>query len=294
MSSLVTAAMVQQFGSNFHVLGQQMVSRMEGLVRVERGIVGQSKTVERIGKTEAYDIVSRHSDTQYVNTPHSRRWIDLGDKGWADLVDELDKIKMLADPTSPYARMGVAALNRKKDAIIYAAARGTARTGSGTQVLPSAQKIAASSSGFTLAKLLAAKEILDANEVDAEETGMSVDGQTMSQRLVVTNTAGISDLLNTTEIKSADYNTVQALAHGKVNDFLGFKFIRYEGLAASSTTRYGLAFGRNSVALGIGADIVSSIDVLPGKNMSVQVYARMSLGAVRVEDEGVVEIAFVV
>lgn len=293
MSSLVTNAMVQQFGANFHILGQQMVSRLESLVRVERGIVGQSKTVERMGATEAYDIVSRHGDTQYVNTPHSRRWIDLGDKGWADLVDELDKIKMLADPTSPYARMGVAALNRKKDAVIYAATRGTARTGSGTQVLPSAQKIAASSSGLTLAKLLAAKEILDANEVDAEDTGMSSDGQTMSQRIIVTNTAGISDLLNTTEVKSADYNTVQALAQGKMNDFLGFRFVRYERLAASGTTKYSVAFGRNSVCLGVGADIVSSIDVLPGKNMSVQVYARMSLGAVRVEDEGVVEIAFI-
>src|SRR3546814_15172258 len=53
----------------------------------------------RLGKTEAYDITSRHADTKYVDTPHSRRWLDLQDKGWADLVDELDKIKMLADPT---------------------------------------------------------------------------------------------------------------------------------------------------------------------------------------------------
>ena len=44
------------------------------------------------------------------------------------------------------------------------------------------------------------------------------------------------------------------------------------------------------VALGIGKDIVTSIDTLPTKNYSVQVYARMSIGAVRLEDEGVVEI----
>lgn len=293
MSDQVTAAMAVQYSANFHVLGQQMVSRLEALSRVERGIVGTSKSVERIGSTEAYDIVSRHADTQYVNTPHSRRWIDLADKGWADLVDELDKIKMLGDPTSPYLRMGVAALNRKKDAILYAAARGTARTGSGTQALPSAQKIAAASSGLTVAKLLAAKEILDAAEIDAEDTGMSVDGQAVPMRTVITNTAGISDLLNTTEVKSSDYNTVKALAQGKMSDFLGFRFVRYERLATASTTKYAVAYGRNSVCLGIGQDIISSIDKMPGKNMSVQVYARMSLGAVRVEDEGVVEIAFI-
>jgi hypothetical protein len=293
MSNQVTAWMVNAYSANVHVLGQQMASRLQALCRVESGIVGQSKSVERIGASEAYDLVSRHADTQYVNTPHSRRWIDLGDKAWADLVDELDKIKMLADPTSPYVRMAVAAHNRKKDALIYAASRGTARTGSGTQALPSAQKIAASSSGMTVAKLLAAKEILDANEVDAEDTGMSADGQGVPMRTVITNTAGITDLLATTEVKSSDYNTVKALAQGKMNDFLGFRFVRYERLATSSTTKYAVAFGRNSVCLGIGKDIVTSIDTLPGKNMSVQVYSRQSLGAVRVEDEGVVEIAFI-
>ena len=293
MSNQVTAAMVNAYSANFHVLGQQMVSRLEGMVRVERGIVGQSKTVERIGSTEAYDIVSRHADTQYVNTPHSRRWIDLQDKAWAELVDELDKIKMLADPTSPYLKLGVAAMNRAKDGIIYRAARGTARTGSGTQVLPSAQKIAAASSGMTVAKLLAAKEILDAAEIDAEDTGMSADGLSVPMRTVVTNSAGISDLLNTTDVKSSDYNTVKALAQGKMSDFLGFKFVRYEGLATSSTTKYAIAFGRNSVVLGVGADIRTSIDPMPGKNHAVQVFARMSLGAVRAEDAGVVEIAFI-
>lgn len=292
MSNQIPAWFSNAYSANVHVLGQQMASRLQATCRVESGIVGQSKTVERIGKSEAYDIVSRHADTQYGNTPHSRRWIDLGDKAWAELVDELDKIKMLPDPTSPYVRMAVAAMNRKKDAIIYAASRGTARTGSGTQVLPSAQKIAHGSTGLTVAKLLAAKEILDANEVEAEDTGMSANGQSVSMRTIVTNTAGISDLLNTTEVKSSDYNTVKALAQGVMNDFLGFKFVRYEGIYVSGATKYAVAYGRNSVCLGIGADIRTSIDDMPGKNKAVQVYSRMSLGAVRVEDEGVVEIAF--
>lgn len=291
MSSTITEAFVNQYKDNFHVLGQQMVSRLEQTCRVEAGIVGQSKSVERIGAAEAYTIGSRHADTQYVNLPHSRRWIDLQDKGWAELVDEMDKIKMLADPTSEYPRLGVAALNRAKDAIIYAASRGTARTGSGTQVLPSAQKIAHGSTGLTVAKLLAAKEILDAAEVDMDVM-MSPTGQVIPQRTVVCDTYGISDLLNTTEVKSSDYNTVKALAQGLINDFLGFKFVRYEGLYVSSSTRYATCYGRSSVCLGVGKDIVSSIDVMPGKNMSVQVYARMSLGAVRVEDAGVVEIAY--
>lgn len=287
----ITENFVNDYARNFYVLGQQMVSRLEGAVDVDPGIVGSSKSAERVGKTEAYDINTRHSDTVYVDSPHSRRWIDLQDKGWAELVDELDKIRLLADPTSVYPRLGVAALNRAKDAVIYAAMRGTARTGSGTQALPAAQKVAHGGVGLTLAKLLTTKELLDTAEV--ADGGMSMDGQNSGVKYsCVTNSRGLTNLYGTTEIKSVDYNNVKALAQGQIDTFLGFKFIRYEGILLSASTYYAMAWAKPAMRLGIGKDIISSIDRLPTKNMAVQVFARMAIGAVRVEDEGVVEIAF--
>lgn len=295
MSFQVTEAMVQQYGTNFRQLYQQRQSRFAPWCQMESGIVGQSKSVERVGKAEAYDITSRHADTKYVEVPHSRRWLDLQDKGWAELVDEMDKIRMLADPTSPYAQLAVAALNRAKDQIIYNAARGNARTNAGLVALPSTQKIAVSSSSLTLAKLLAAKEILDANEVDDDQS-MALDGQSSSEqssRVIVVNAKMLTNLYGTTELKSIDYNTVKALAQGQIDTFLGFKFVRSELLAkdGTATTGYAVCWAKSTMGLGIGKDIVSSIDVLPGKNYSVQVYARMSIAAARLEDEGVVEIA---
>lgn len=292
MSFQITEAFVEQYESNFHVLGQQMKSRFEPFVVTKSGIVGKSKAAERVGKTEAYDINTRHADTRYVDTPHSRRWLDLADKGWADLVDEMDEIRMLADPKSVYPRLAMAALNRKKDDVIYAAARGSARTNSGTTALPSGQKIAAGGTGLTLAKLLSAKELLDTAELVEEGMGESMTGQGgMANRVIVCRSQELTDLYGTTEIKSIDYNSVKALAEGQIDTFLGFKFIRSERIYASGGTGYVLAWTRSAMQLGIGKDIVTSIDKLPTKNMSVQVYARMSLGAVRVEDEGVVEIA---
>ncbi len=288
MSFTVTENMVQQFGTNFRILGQQKKSRLESFCQMENNIVGTGKSVERLGGTDAYDILSRHGDTQYVNTPHSRRWLDLQDKGWADLVDEMDKIKMLADPTSPYAGLGVAALNRAKDDIIIAAARGNARSNTANIALPAAQKIAVGAAGLTLAKLLATKEILDAAEVDEE---LDADGQGMAQRVFAVTTKQLTNLLGTTEIKSVDYNNVKALVQGQVDTFLGFKFVRTERLVKVGNDRFCLAWSRGCVALGVGKDIVSSIDPLPSKNYSVQVYARMSIGATRTEDAGVVEIA---
>jgi Phage capsid protein len=288
MSFTITENMVQQFGSNYRILGQQRAARLTAFCQMEPGIVGTSKSVERLGKSDAYDIVNRHGDTQYVNNPHSRRWLDLQDKGWADLVDEMDKIKLLADPTSPYVSLAVNALNRAKDDAIIAAARGSARLGSGTQALPAGQKIAEGAAGLTLAKLFSAKEILDAAEVDQE---LDADGQGMAQRVMVVSSKQLTNLLGTTEIKSVDYNNVKALVQGQVDTFLGFKFIRSERLAKVGTSRMCLAWSRGCVAFGMGMDVKTSIDPLPNKNYSVQVYARESIGAVRVEDEGVVEIA---
>jgi len=295
MSTTVTEAMVQQYGTNFRTLYQQRQSRFASFCQMEGGIVGQSKSVERIGKAEAYDITSRGADTKYVDVPHSRRWLDLQDKGWAELVDEMDKIRMLADPTSPYAGLAVMALNRAKDDIILSAARGNARTNNGLIALPTTQKIAVGGTSLTLAKLLATKEILDGNEVD-DDASLQADGQNpnmQSSRCIAVNAKMLTNLYGTTEIKNVDYNNVKALAQGAIDTFLGFKFIRTERLFRDSTvsTRFGIAWARSCVALGIGKDIVSSIDVLPGKNYSAQVYARMSIAATRLEDEGVVEIA---
>ena len=76
MSFQITEAMVQQYGTNFRTLYQQRQSRFAPWCQMEDGIVGQSKSVERIGKAEAYDITSRHADTNYVEVPQSRRWLD--------------------------------------------------------------------------------------------------------------------------------------------------------------------------------------------------------------------------
>lgn len=290
MSQQIDANFVQAYSNTFYETGQQMSSRFAPFVMLAGGIVGASKAMERVGKVDAYDITSRHADTRYVETPHSRRWLDLTDKGAAELVDEMDEIRLLADPKSKYPEIMVKALNRAKDDVIYAAIRGTARTGGGTQVLPSAQKIAEGGTGLTLAKLLTAKELLDAAEIEADEGhDMTGQGPTPS-RVIACSSKQLTNLYGTTEIKNIDYNSVKALAEGQINTFLGFRFIRSERLAKSGTTRYAVAWCKPAVALGIGKDIVTSIDTLPTKNYSVQVYARMSIGAVRLEDEGVVEI----
>ena len=282
MSFDVTESFVEQYSENFFILAQQKESRFEACCDIDRDIVGSSKSVERIGSGEVYDLDTRHADTRYVDTPHTKRWIDLQDAAYADLVDEMDKIRMLADPTSPYVQAAVMAHNRKKDDVIIAALTGTARAASGSGgniVLPAGQKVAHGSAGLTVDKMLAAKQILDENEVDEEE-----------DRFISCTAEQLNNLLTDPEVTSSDYVNVKALVEGKIDTYLGFKFVRSERLNKVSTERFCPVWARTGLRLGIGKDIITSIDRMPGKNLSVQVYARQSVGAVRVEEARVVEI----
>lgn len=285
MSFQVTEAFVQQFSANFVHLAQQETSRLGSRVRVESGIVGESKKINRIGATAAQRKTTRHGDTPLIETPHSTRWIDLDDYEWADLVDQLDKKKMLASPDSEYLKAGVAAMNRSKDRVIYDAARGAARTSSGTTALPSAQKIAHGSTGLTKAKIIQAKKIFRGNEAD-EENG---------EQLYFTYTdVALEDVLGDTTLTSSDYLAVQMLQSGSAKGrWMGFEWVPYQNVATgdAGATYYLEAWAKSGVALGVGAEIMTRLTERADKSYALQPYACMSIGAVRIDDAKVVEIA---
>lgn len=283
MSFQVTEAFVQQFSANFIHLSQQTESRFGSRVRLESGIVGDSKKINRIGATAAQKKTTRHGDTPLIDTPHSTRWIDLDDWEWADLVDELDKKKMLASPDSDYLKAGVAAMNRAKDDTIYAAARGAARASSGTVALTAAQKVAVAATGLTKAKIITAKKLFRANEAD-EENGEQLYFSYGAEQM--------EDVMNDTTLTSADFLAVQMLQEGKVGKrWMGFEWVPFERATKVTNDRFQIAWAKSKLALGVGAEIMTRLTERPDKSYAMQPYARMSIGAVRVEEAGVVEVA---
>jgi len=286
MSSEITTAFVQQYSANVQMLAQQMGSRLREAVDVET-VTGKHAYFDQVGSTSAQIRSSRHADTPQIDTPHSRRRVSLADYEWADLIDDQDKVRMLIDPTSSYAKAAAAAMGRSMDDVIITALGGTAytgETGSTSTALPSTQKFATSnqSDGLTIAKLLDAKKKLDLKDVDPS-----------LKRYVVCGATQISDLLATTEVKNSDYNTVKALAMGQVDSFLGFKFIMSNRLnldATNTDDRLVFAFTEDAVKLAIGKDITARISERDDKSYATQVYYCMSIGATRMEEEKVVQI----
>jgi hypothetical protein len=302
MSQEITTAFVQQYSANVFHLSQQKGSRLRPTVRSESQ-QGKSAFYDRIGSVSAQLRTSRHEDTPQLDTPHSRRMVTLADYVWADLIDNEDKIRMLNDPTSEYVMSAMWAMGRAMDDVIIAALGGTAysgETGATSVTLPNAQKYHANTgaalSNLNVVTLRAVKMKLDQAEVDPS-----------IKRYLVCSASQINSLLGQTEVTSSDYNAVKALVQGEINTFMGFEFIRVERLgvasgSASATTgavgsgtsytdsRKCYAYASDGGLLAVGADMQGKIDQRSDKNYATQVYARMSIGATRMEEAKVVEV----
>lgn len=281
MSFQITEAFVQQYNSTVSLVSQQKQSRLEPAVRVET-IRGTREAFDSIGTVEAQPRGGRHADTPQMDTPHMRRWVTSAPYNWADLVDKPDRLRMLYDPTSPYVQNAVMAFNRAKDKIIINAAFAPAWTGEHGDIqkaFPTGNIIAHGDTGLTIEKLIQARGMLWRNEVDESEP-----------LFAAVTSFQLEDMLNNTKVQSADYNTIKALVRGEINSFMGFTFIRTEQLEKEGAARKCIVWSKPGLLLAKAEDITTKISERGDKNYSTQVYAEMDLGAVRMEDEKVLQL----
>ena len=86
------------------------------------------------------------------------------------------------------------------------------------------------------------------------------------------------------------YNSVKTLVEGTVDHFMGFTFIQTERVGNDGTNDQVIAYTKSGLALGMGEEPRVEVGPNPGKRFSLQIYAEMSLGAVRTEEAKVVQI----
>jgi hypothetical protein len=280
-----------QFDSNWKHLVQQKNSRLKEYCTLD-SIEGKEKSYNQLDATSMTQITDRSRETRITDQSMAKRWIRPLNYDCAKLVDEFDEqfLGEVVLPTSPIIQSHGAAYARTCDKIIIDALGGTAFTGTtGTTatVLPAGQKIAANyvesgavaNSGLTIAKLRAAKFLFDSNEVDEEE-----------ERILVVSAKQLQDLLRTTEVTSADYNTVRALVDGTLNTFMGFKFRRSQQLPLATDIRSCFAYVKSGIILA-ERGLKTHMDIRTDLSHSLQIRSVASLAAVRMEEKKVVEIA---
>jgi hypothetical protein len=281
-----------QFDANWRHLVQQKNSRLREYVTLD-SISGKEKSYNQLSEAAMQLITSRSGETRISDQATAKRWIRPKAYDTAKLFDEFDE-QLLGEvvlPTSPVVQSHAAAYARTADQVIIEALGGSAYTGE-TGVtptsLPSGQKVAVNyvetgntaNSGLTIGKLRAAKYILDSSEVDEEE-----------ERIIVVSAKQLQDLLRTTEITSADYNSVKALVDGSVNTFMGFKFRKTQLLPLSSgDVRLVYVYVKSGIVLA-ERGLKTHMDVRTDLSHSLQIRSVASLGATRLEEKKVVEIA---
>jgi len=285
--STVPVGFVDRFAGDFIMLSQQKDARMLSLCRTDPDMLaGRFGYFDRIGQVSMQRRTSRHQDTGVVEVPHSRRRITLADFELPHLLDKQDVMRMIADPQGKYMQNAIAAANRQKDDLIIAASDANSyaidEDNAATPIaLPANQIVAVNvtgaNTGMTLAKLLIIKEILDGNEVDDD-----------IPRNAYVASHEITNLLNTTEIKSADYNSVKALSEGKIDTFLNFKFTRIERLKKTGNIRRCIFGAQGAIGLAVGEDVTVDIGPRRDKGNATQLLVTMSMDATRIEDEKIV------
>lgn len=292
MSFTVDTAFVRQYSDTIETLVQQGGSVLRNTVTIDKNLRGESKFYEQIGPTIAQQSVSRHEDSPLISTPHSRRRLTVKVYRTGDAIDTEDTLRMLIDPATEYTRNMANAVGRAIDLEIITQGLGTAYTGKdgATAVtLPSSQKVAVNFSygtpaniGLTIDKLRKARDILGKNE--AIMPGEPVYCVLSQQQL--------TDLLGTTQVTSADYNTVRALVNGEIDTFMGFKFIRTELLPLDTTTDYRriMVYPQSAITLGIAQDIETYIARRADKSFQWYSMVQAVFGAMRRQEEKVVEI----
>ena len=288
MANDITTAFVKQFGSNLDFLVQQKGSLLRNAVRVET-VVGEEAYFDQLGSTAAQKKTTRNSDTPLVKSEHYKRRVQMYDYEWADLIDKEDKLKMLIDPQSDYAINAAWALGRSIDTAIIECFSNTAyagKAGGTATIFTAANIVSGGATGMTLQKLLDAKALIDGADCDPNE-----------ERFIAVTSKQLTDLLNISEIKDADFNTVRALVRGEVDTFLGFKFIicnrlsyPYGRTSVAASFRSCPVWLRSGVVLALAKDINTQITQRADKSYATQVYASMGIGATRMEEAKVVQI----
>jgi hypothetical protein len=282
-SSTIETARSVQFRSTIDLLLQQKVSKFQPHVTQET-FKGKRGTFDRIRPTEMTAYTGRHSDTPLIPTEHDRRHIVGQMWVWSDLIDDEDRLQMLGDPTSSYVQNVVASINRKTDAVIRDAFFAAALTGEeagSTVSFPAGNIVAAGGVGLSYDKIIAAKKILIANEVDldAEKPILAVTDDQWEE------------LMTDNDVINNDFSRLAMVQNGDVMEVAGVRIVKYQGLStASAGVRACPLWVPSGMMLGVWKSPETRVTEMPTKNYNTQVYARMRIGATRMEEGKVIQI----
>lgn len=293
MSQFVTTHYVQQYTTNVQLLSQQRGSRFRQAVTVGQYTGKQGVPVNQFAATVAQKRTTRYPSLTPADTQADRRWVFPSDYDWNDLIDNIDKLRLLIDPQSSYVTNGTAAMNRAMDDEIIASFFAVAKTGSDGSTstsFPSGQQVSASegasaATGMNVEKLKAAIQLILAAEAWDPSSGDPL--------YCSINAKQNRNLMDEIQVINADYNGEKPVINdGFIQSWGRVQFIHSERLPVNGSSQTRCPFWvKEGMHLGMWQDI--SADVSQRKDLAglpYQVYLFGTFGGTRIEEKKVVEI----
>lgn len=298
MSDQVPTTFVTKFESNMRLALQQTKPILWDLAQPKDGSGSEKKQIDDIighTKSRKGSDDGRHGDVQYNNTPHSRVWVAKPDFDYhAELVDKNDQVQAMIELGSGYMQTAVATINRAKDDAFFGGFFGNMITGKdgtvnsafpvGNVIANDVGGVAGTPTGLNLAKVKAAAKMLGQKFNDAQE-----------QAFMVVTADDKDQLLNELVVTSADFGASGAeVRDGVLRKLFGFTFVEIESenplfwnvalLDAGGGVRKTPFWKKSGMIRVPWWDLFTSIDVLPQKHHSRQVYASFCGAASRTDD----------
>jgi uncharacterized protein (DUF697 family) len=306
MSTGLTNAQVKQYDDMVTMLFQQKYERLRKFAQAKYGVHGVMCSFDRIGESEMDEITGQLDvPTRWLNPQNKRRWARKRDFTHPVQLGVNEELEIILDMRSAYARNGAAAAARRCDQLIIEAITATALEGAEGTVSSAfdttapttggagGNQLASGATGMTQSKMELAKEVFNDREVGVDE--QDADGFVM-----VMTAKQMRELMTDTRTVSRDFyeplsGQKMPLVNGMIPYYMGFHLVlnsRYLPLNASGE-KLALAWHRDAVGFGMWAEMLLRIDELPTYNYATGITVQKHMGAVRVDDRGVLAISTV-
>ena len=278
MSTNLSPAFVQLFEAEVHQ-AYQASATLRGAARMRTGVIGDTVKFPKVGKGQA-SIRVPQTDVVPINAAFSQISVTLSDYVASEYSDIFNQQKVNFDERQELAQVVGNAIGRREDQILIDALEAAS---AGTTVAKTVVTSgSAASSNLNVGKIIAAKKGLDAANVPPTD------------RHFVVHANNLAGLLSDERAISSDFQTLQALVQGNINQMMGFTFHivgdRDEGgLPLATADRTCFAFHRSALGCAVGIAPKTEINYIPTKT-SFLVTSMLSMGAAAIDVGGIVDV----
>ena len=275
-------------------------------MNVHTGFRGDLDSFNIVGHMIHHDMTERYGDTVVGNAEHGRVWCRPYPSDATLYLAKEDEVRSaVSDPNSVHVRLIAETLMRAKDKRLIDAATASVLYG---ELGTSTASFDTSNQQIVLGS--APNDVLTLDKIKSASTKLDVAGvlDDEKERFFYYSPGQKKAIMAITQAASADFTAQRIYDSGTINGkfWMGFTWRQIPDVVSqnaaatistlmrmlnlSSTTRSCLAMGRSAMGFTEVQNFQTFLDVLPGKQHTTQARAVQDMNAVRVLQNGVVEI----